>query len=145
MTDLLRKLVTGALVACFASGCATGPQYKDIAASLPALKQSGGRVCFYRSNSVLGAGVQPAIKPNGDEVGESRPGGLFFVDGPAGRYVVSTSTETEKTLSLKLDSGETKYAKTSVGLGLLIGRIMPTLESEADAQKSLEGLHYTGK
>jgi hypothetical protein len=47
-------------------------------------------------------------------------------------------------VSFKLDAGETKYVKTSVGFGLLVGRIIPTLESADEAMKSLETLHYTG-
>ena len=51
---------------------------------------------------------------------------------------------TEKSVSFHLDAGETKYVKTSVGLGLLVGRIVPALESPDDAAKHLDGLHFTG-
>jgi Protein of unknown function (DUF2846) len=108
------------------------------------LKEAQGRIYFYRSSSMFGAALQPSIKLNGEAVGKSQPGGFFFIDEPAGQYVVSTATETEKTVSFKLDAGETKYVKTSVGFGLLVGRIIPTLESADEAMKSLETLHYTG-
>jgi hypothetical protein len=144
MNKLFRVLAASAFVAVVASGCASGPQYKDVASSIPTLKEAQGRIYFYRSNSMFGAAVQPAINLNGQAVGKSQPGGFFFVDEPAGQYVVSTSTETEKTLSFKLDAGETKYVKTSIGLGLLVGRIIPTLESSDEATKNIEDLHYTG-
>ncbi|MGF6261916.1 hypothetical protein OKW49_002844 [Paraburkholderia youngii] len=144
MNKLFRALAASAFVAVVASGCASGPQYKDVASSIPTLKKAQGRIYFYRSSSMFGAAMQPAINLNGQAVGKSQPGGFFFVDEPAGQYVVSTTTETEKTLSFKLDAGETKYVKTSVGLGLLVGRIIPTLESSDEATKDIEDLHYTG-
>ncbi|MGF6976543.1 hypothetical protein QFZ94_004993 [Paraburkholderia sp. JPY465] len=144
MNKLFRALAASAFVAVVASGCASGPQYKDVASSIPTLKEAQGRIYFYRSSSMFGAAMQPAINLNGQDVGKSQPGGFFFVDEPAGQYVVSTTTETKKTLSFKLDAGETKYVKTSVGLGLLVGRIIPTLESSDEATKDIQDLHYTG-
>ncbi|MBW9106419.1 DUF2846 domain-containing protein [Paraburkholderia phenoliruptrix] len=142
MTKLLKALVGSAFVALVASGCASGPQYKEVASSIPTLKEAQGRIYFYRSNSMFGAALQPTINLNGTPVGKSQAGGFFYVDEPAGQYVVSTATETEKTVSFKLDAGETKYVKTSVGFGLLVGRIIPSLESADEAAKNLEDLHY---
>jgi Protein of unknown function (DUF2846) len=144
MANLLRTLVTASFVALVATGCASGPQYKEVASSIPTLKEAQGRIYFYRSNSMFGAALQPSINLNGEQVGQSKPGGFFFVDEPAGQYVVSTATETEKTVSFKLDAGETKYVKTSVGFGLLVGRVIPSLESADEATKNLDDLHYTG-
>ncbi len=144
MTHLFRALVAGAFVTLVASGCATGPQCKEVASSIPTLKETQGRIYFYRTNSMIGAALQPSIKVNGEAVGTSKPGGFFFVDEPAGQYVVSTATGTEKSVSFKLDAGETKYVRTSVGFGLLVGRIVPTLESADEATQSIEDLHYTG-
>ncbi|WP_250486564.1 DUF2846 domain-containing protein [Caballeronia sp. GaOx3] len=144
MANLLRVLLTGAFVTLVASGCASGPQYKDVASSIPTLKESQGRIYFYRSNSMFGAALQPNINLNGALVGQSKPGGFFYVDEPAGKYIVSTTTETEKTVSFTLDAGETKYVRTSVGFGLLVGRIIPSLESSDEGLKALEDSHFIG-
>jgi hypothetical protein len=37
-----------------------------------------------------------------------------------------------------------KYVKTSIGLGLLVGRVVPELVSAAEAQKELPDLSFTG-
>lgn len=126
------------------SGCASGPQYKDVASSIPNLKESQGRIYFYRPDSMFGAAVRPSVNLNGAAVGQSKPGGFFYVDEPAGMYVVSTETETEKTASFTLDAGETKYVRTSIGLGPLVGRIIPSLESSGEGSKALEDSHYIG-
>src|ERR1700737_2418182 len=100
MTKLFRALAVCAFVAVTASGCASGPEYKDVASSIPTMKEAQGRVYFCRSGSMFGAALQPEIKLNDQVVGKSQPGGFFFVDEPAGQYVVSTSTETEKSRSI---------------------------------------------
>jgi hypothetical protein len=126
------------------AGCATGPRYNEVASTIPTLKTDQGHIYFYRWNTMFGAALQPEIKVNGTVVGKSQPGGFFYVDEPAGDYVVSTSTETEKTVSFHLDPGETKYVKTRIGFGVLVGRIIPSLESEAEATKYIADMHYTG-
>ncbi|MCD9231045.1 DUF2846 domain-containing protein [Ralstonia pseudosolanacearum] len=133
-------LCTAALVTM--AGCASGPPYREMATSIPTLAPQNGRLYFFRSSSMIGAAVQPDIKLNGETVGESKPGGFFYVDRPAGHYTVSTATETEKTLSLALDAGETKYVRTAVSVGLAVGRVVPTLADPATAQTAIEGLSY---
>jgi hypothetical protein len=93
---------------------------------------------------MFGAAIQPDLRLNGEVVGESKPGGFFFVDRPAGKYVASASTETEKTLSFVLDTGETKYVRSSPSLGLLVGRVVLELETPEKANEELPGLSYTG-
>jgi hypothetical protein len=127
-----------------AAGCATGPKFSELASSTPALKATDGRVYFYRSSSMVGAAVQPDIRLNGVVVGSSKPGGYFYVDRPAGTYLASTSTETEKTASFTLDAGETKYIKTSPSFGVLVGRVVVTIESPSSAKAEMASLSYTG-
>jgi hypothetical protein len=127
-----------------ATGCATGPKFAELDAKTPTLKANQGRVYFYRSSSMVGAAVQPDIRLNGAVVGTSKPGGYFYVDRPAGSYVASTSTETEKTASFTLDAGETKYLKTAPSFGVLVGRVVVTIESPTSAKTELASLSYTG-
>ena len=127
-----------------ATGCATGPKFAELDAKTPTLKPTEGRVYFYRSSSMVGAAVQPDIRLNGAVVGTSKPGGYFYVDRPAGSYVASTATETEKTASFTLDAGETKYLKTAPSFGVLVGRVVVTIESPSSAKTELAALSYTG-
>jgi hypothetical protein len=144
MIKLFRSLCVAGSVAFVMAGCATGPAYKEVASSIPTLSADHGRIYFFRSGSPFGSGLQPDIKLNGQVIGTSKPGGFFYIDEPAGRYTVSTATETEKTLSFALDAGETKYVRTSVSMGILVGRIVPTLETSDVAMKEIEDLKYTG-
>jgi hypothetical protein len=54
------------------------------------------------------------------------------------------STEVDKKLTFTLDKGEVKYVKTSVGLGVVAGHVVPELISQEEAQKVLSDLSYTG-
>lgn len=138
------KLAAAAAVAAVLSGCATGVKYQDMANTIPAVKPNQGRVYFLRSSSMVGAAIQPEIRLDGQVVGESKPGGFFFVDKAPGNYLASTSTETEKTLSFTLAAGETKYVRTSPSFGLLVGRIVVELETPDKAQAELPSLSFTG-
>jgi hypothetical protein len=144
MRRIFLKMALVAAGAALVTGCATGVKHSDMAAGIPSLKSGEGRIYFFRSSSMVGAAVQPEIRLDGQRVGESKPGGFFYVDRPAGNHVASSSTETEKTVSFTLQPGETKYIRSSVSLGLLIGRVILELETPEKAKAEIESLSYTG-
>ncbi len=143
MTKLTIRLFSLFAAALLMAGCASGPKYSELAAKTPALKAGEGRIYFYRDASMFGAAVQPDLRLNGQVVGTSKPGGYFYVDRPAGTYVASASTETEKTASFTLDAGETKYLKSSPSFGLIVGRVVITIESADKAKTELTSLSNT--
>lgn len=130
--------------AAFVAGCATGVKHEQMAAGIPSIQAGDGRIYFFRSASLVGAAVQPDIRLGQQVVGQSKPGGFFYLDRPAGNYLASSSTETEKTVSFNLQPGETKYIRSSVSMGLLIGRVVLEPESPQTAQEELKSLSYTG-
>jgi hypothetical protein len=138
------KFAVAAAVVALASGCATGIKHDQMASSMPSLKADQGRIYFFRSSSMMGAAIQPDIRLNGQVVGTSKPGGFFYVDRPAGNYVASASTETEKTVSFTLQPGETKYIRSSIGFGIVAGRAVLEPETPEKAKAELGSLSYTG-
>lgn len=138
------RLVTLFAAALLVAACASGPKYSELAAKMPPIKSGEGRIYFYRESSMMGAAVQPDIRLNGAVVGASKPGGYFYVDRPAGNYVAAAATETEKTASFTLDAGETKYLKSAPSFGIVVGRIVITIESPDKARTELASLSNTG-
>jgi len=138
------RLVALLAIAAVVTGCATGPKFSETSASMPAVKAGDGRIFFYRSNSMLGAAIQPDVRLNGEVVGPSKPGGYFYVDRPAGAYSAATSTETEKTVSFRLDAGENKYIKMTPGFGVVVGRMVLSVEPAQTAQTELATMSYVG-
>jgi hypothetical protein len=126
------------------SACAAGPKLAEMKSSIPILKSDEGRIYFYRSNSMVGAAIQPSITLNGKVVGSSRPGGFFFVDQTPGPMEVATSTEVEKKLTFILEPGQTRYVRTVIGLGLLAARVYPELVDNATGEQALEEASYIG-
>jgi hypothetical protein len=137
------KLAIVALVMVLA-GCASGVKHKDMASSIPTLQGDQGRIYFFRPSGLIGAGIQPGVMLDGVRVGESQPGGFFYVDAKPGNHEVVTTSEVEKKLTFTLAKGETKYVKSSVGMGVLVYRIYPELVSADEGQKELSELSYTG-
>jgi hypothetical protein len=144
MNKLFRALLICTGAALIATGCASGPQYKDVASAIPTLAADHGRIYFFRADGFGGAPIQPDIKLNDKVVGRSVPGGFFFVDELPGVYTVSTSTEVKRDIKFTLHAGDTKYVRTSVSMGLLIGHITPTLDDPETAPQEVEQLKYTG-
>ena len=131
-------------VALAISGCATGPKYSELAATLPVIETDKGRIYFYRSGSPFGAALQPAIMLNSMKVGSAVPGGVFFKDVAPGNYEVSTETEVERTATFTLGSGETRYVKFTIGLGFFVGRVYPNLVAPSEGEQEIQKLSYIG-
>ena len=137
---LLLSFVLLSLIGCVASG----PLYKDVAASIPPMPAGKGRIYFYRPDTMLGAAVTADIRLNGRVAGLSERGSFFFVDAKPDSYTVATSTEVERRLTFTLAAGETRYVKTSVSFGALVGRINPELVNADVGKSDILELHYTG-
>jgi hypothetical protein len=111
---------------------------------LPPLKPGFGRVYFSRAGEYVGAAVQPEIRMNNEVVARSVPGGFSYVDRPPGKYAVATATEVENAVTFQLAAGETKYIKTAVTPGILVGHVTPTLEFPEQGQSDIGRLRYVG-
>mgnify|MGYP002336267915 CR=1 FL=1 len=140
----IRAVLAVVLLSVLAACAATGPLHKEVAASIPPVPAGKGRVYFYRADTMFGAAVTSDIKLNNRVVGRSERGSFFYVDENPGKCLVSTSTELEKQLTFTLGAGETRYVRTSVSLGLLVGRINAELVNNETAKSEIVELHYTG-
>ncbi|MDR3526499.1 MAG: DUF2846 domain-containing protein [Rhizomicrobium sp.] len=144
----MKQLVQPALacvVMLFLTACASsGPTFKEMKASIPPVAADSGRLFVYRVAPFLGAGaaVQPPIRIDGVVVGHSVPNGFFYVDHAPGKLKITTSTEVTEDTDVQIDAGQTKYVRTDISLGLLVGRITPSVIDPDTALKELADLHY---
>jgi hypothetical protein len=90
------------------------------------------------------ARIQPSIKLNGNVVGESKPGGFFYVDVRPGDYEVVLSTEVDKKLTFKLERQQQRCVRMSVGLGVVVYRVYPELVDPAVCDSEIQTSSYTG-
>ena len=136
--------LTAAIIALLLAACATGPKYAEVKSAIPALAADHGRIYFYRSGNMFGSGIQPVVMLNGEKVGDSVPGGFFFVDRKPGNYEVLLSTEVERKLTFTLVSGQEQYVRMSVTLGVIVYRVFPELVDAATGMSEIKDLSYTG-
>lgn len=132
------------LVGFLLASCASPRGLDEPPFQIPPMKPGFGRVYFMRAGEYVGAAVQPEIRMNNEVVARSVPGGFTFVDRPPGKYAVTTATEVENAVTFQLAAGESKYIKTAVTPGILIGHITPTLEFPEQGQSDVNRLRYVG-
>lgn len=109
-----------------------------------ALTITGAEKLTWFQSSEKGWGLQPSIHLNDEIVGKSQPGGFFYVDKPEGNYRVSTTTEVTNTVSFHLAKNETKYVKTGIAFGILVGRIKPEIVYPEQGRSDLTDMKYIG-
>ena len=91
-----------------------GPRYAEVAAQIPTLATGRARFFFYRDWEPYETLGQPYLYLNGQRVGISIPGGVFYRDMPPGQYLISVDTvgvywNPFKTVTVA--AGETRYVK----------------------------------
>jgi hypothetical protein len=132
------------LVGFLLASCASPRGLDEPPVQIPPLKPGYGRVYFTRPGELAGSAVQPEIRMNDEVVGRSVPGGFSYVDRPPGKYAVTTATEVENAVTFQLAAGETKYIKTAITPGILVGHVTPTLEFPEQGQSDINRLRYVG-
>jgi Protein of unknown function (DUF2846) len=121
-------------------GCVSMPNFTEYAHRLPPPGQGEGRIWFYRQSRFVGGGIQPSVLLNGEKIGKARPGGYFYVDRPAGNYVITCETEQINECRLVLEPGSTKYVRLTMGVGVWIASIVPQEVSRMTALQELADL-----
>jgi hypothetical protein len=118
--------------------------YATLHASEPTLDPANGRIYLYREGGIMGAAVQPAIRVNGEKVGDSSPGDYFYIDRPAGTYSISTKTEKSEELSVPLAAGQSVYVKFEVSMGFFVGHVLPSVVDAGKAADEIKDCDYDG-
>jgi hypothetical protein len=126
----------------FVLGCASGPSFRQIEKKIPTLAAGQGRIFFVQSAEYSGSGGGHEVRLNGFYIGTSVPGGFFYADRDAGKYVVHCSSDT---LKFTLEAGGTKYIElvpTLYGDNPTGVRIVPIHNAEGETM--LKKLFYSG-
>lgn len=111
-------------------------------AAIPELPPDAGRIYFYRLPGIYGALMKPSILLDGEQVGYSSPGNVFYTDVAPGKHKIAIGNTTYSgatTKEFELRGGETKYFRTSVGISGIIGRtnleLVPADKAKGDIKK----------
>jgi hypothetical protein len=127
------------------SACASGPTYSQWSAGAPALAPEKGRIFVYRESSIIAAGLHPSVSIDGVKVGDSVPGGFFFVDVAPGKHVVTMWPENMNVLDVTLAAGETIYVETPLtGPNLSIQYPVLALRDKSVGEPGVKECLYNG-
>ena len=145
MSGKLRMCAFAALmvVAIPAPVWAAGGTYAVLHSSEPALAADMGRIYLYRESSLFGVTIQPSIKIDGQDTGgDSHSGDYFYIDRPAGTYIISTSTEKKEQVSVTVVAGQSLYVKFEVSMGFLVGHVSPSVVDPQVAEGEIKDCDY---
>ena len=132
-----------AFIAVLVCGCATGPEYKDIASEIAAIEPGKGRVHIYRPQmSFLYVG---AVTLNGEEVRVPSAGGFIYVDKEPGLYEVVVDAATDESTTFELEAGQELFIRITVDAGgWFLYTISPRLTDRDTAIREMQELNYRG-
>jgi len=117
--------------------------YAVLHSSEPALASDLGRIYLYRVSSVFGMTLQPTIKIDGQSTGgDASSGDYFYIDRPAGTYIISTSTEKTEQVSVTVVAGQSVYVKFKVSMGFLVGHVSPSVVDPQVAAGEIKDCDY---
>jgi hypothetical protein len=110
----LRRLVSALLLGVAACAGPSGVPFPEVAATVPTLPPGEGRIYFYRDYEPYESLSRPPLYLNGNEVGVSIPGGVFYRDVMPGTYeikVLSLGLYPNQFKTITVKPGDTFYAK----------------------------------
>ena len=139
-----RRILATLLVLLSISGCASDPMFDEFARSMPPVPADDGRIYIYRITTV-GDVIRPSVRIDGEPVARTIPNGFFYVDLPAGEYEISAARNTENVLPVRLETGDEKYVRLDVTIGIASWLITPMLVSADVANKEMKNTAYTGE
>jgi hypothetical protein len=136
---MISNLLVTSCLAFLAVGCASGVRYGEYRPSLAPPAPGYTRVWFYRP-SLMGAIVQPAVKLDGQTVGNAVPHGFFQVETLPGTHEVSATTEWKHKTQITVSTNAESYVRLNMMMGLVVGHIIPQEVPQSQALKDLKDL-----
>lgn len=153
MHRLERVLAVTALV--LVAGCATGPTYQDLEASMPPPPAGQGRLFVYMTDATEVPSFFPQLWLDGAPLGTLRTGTYLTADRPAGLHVLEVHVREEaaafgsqgktEPIQLVFDPGQPIYV--SADTLSLVGMVKVTLTpvSSEDGQRDMQPLQPAPK
>ena len=160
----LRTALLLSLVLSLGACAGSKPRFEEVLPTVPELTGDQGRFVFFVPKRSRHAGWKPMITLNGKDVGRAENRGFFYVDVPAGEYVIAHRVTTtvqgkrnmeddrsRKTFHLK--PGETLFLQMvltpGAGVEPRMGRydpmfLRPVLAEPEHALEVVKTLRYTG-
>jgi len=109
-------------------------------AEIPHAKKGKGLIVFYRDSSSKGGIVQFNLNQGKEPIGTLNSGTFLYHDVEPGQHVFWSQAISKDSITVDVVAGKTYYIKGVVKMGLLLGRPILTVVSEAEAIPSIAKL-----
>lgn len=108
------------------SGCsAVGPTLSE--SDIQPVEPDKARLYFYRLPALYGSALRPPVLLDGESVGISVSGSVFFVDTSPGSHTISITSDSERILLFELSPDESVYVRMDMEPGVWIANVRPVL------------------
>ena len=128
------------------ASCASGPKFAEVSATFPVLAPGHGRVFFCRLWNPLGLLRDYSIQFAGKDIGEAKNGTFFYIDMPAGEYMVRM---TDGQSLVKVAAGAQSYVFAGLvsrqGYGVTFLDIRPRTVDSASGLECVSRNRYVGE
>jgi len=142
-----------ALAGCAGGGAPAGPQFAQVAPTLPPVPPDRARFFFYRDYSLYNSLQRPDITLNGQPVAVAEIGGVSYRDEPPGTYLISVpyaAIYPYKDKTVTVAGGQTVYVKIQSNIfypNITLGDYQPdifvvVLVDPAQAQTEIADKRY---
>ncbi len=145
MWKIVRSAMLVATVSLSISACTEGPAYEEAVASQSAIPAGRGRIAVYRTQTVQGFGVKPAVLVDGLPTGKCEVDSVFFVDVSPGQHTVSASTMESSVARVNVTAGHTSFILCTIEVGALMGIPKLAEVSSTSAAPKMNELVFTGQ
>lgn len=132
-------------VTCIMGCASSGVKYSMVKQDIAALSNDKGRIIFYRPNGPFGYAVRPTIFLNGNKVGISRPGTVFYVDVNPGEHQVTIPGRDipgETAVDIMLSPHETIYVKNLMTPSAYVGRTSIAVVNPEKGMREIASLNF---
>ncbi len=92
---------------------------------------------FVYRNTALGAAIRPQIRIDGKPIGSSVAQGFRYSDQAPGQHEVALITEWKHKDTVTVVAGQPSFVRTHVTFGALVGHVIPTAVSKAEAEPEI--------
>lgn len=137
----LKRTLLALLGVITISGCASGPEYKDIGTEIAPVQAGMGRVFIYRPQlSFLYVG---GVMLNGEPVRVPAAGGFVYVDETPGKYKITIDAVTDESTNFDLEAGKEVYVRITIDVGgYFLYTITPQITDRETAIQEMQELNY---
>jgi hypothetical protein len=142
----VKKFLLAFLLCAFAplpAVSADDTTYAALHPSEPAIAAGSGRIYVYRESSILDVAQKPDVYIDGKPVWVAKNGDYYYVDRPAGSYVISTSPDdADQSVTLPLAAGQRAYVRVHIQQGVLRTYGQPSISSPQDAEDDIKDCNF---